>query len=449
MARESHRVLVVDDSADTLEMYSAVLERAGYAVHACDSADEALEEAERWRPQVVLTDISMPGKSGLELIADIHDHLAAPLPAIAVLSGFSDFEQQALDRGAAAFELKPIGAEGLLLLVDNLRARRRPSRLIRKETLDRRAAITELAERELERALDENPGLRETASNTTRLLARYFDASGVLITLSRDGAPYVFASSTRGNGEAPRNERLLHYCMEVLQTGSSLYLPDTSALAFLGPDDARSTRLLASAALHTPRGALVGSVTVVDEQETLFSAADLTLLEHIARRGNDVLFGSGPRVRAAQRVVRRDTWRVFANRELERLEPDGALCLALIETAPDESAEQTGLLIDRAIPFDLLSSRMLLGHAGSDVICGFKRADRAEEARTAMAKIANVLTDLGLLRHGALLTLSGIAAVHNLDSLLDVTTALLDTVRRREAGQIATGELSPQIRALD
>src|SRR6266403_2965537 len=62
------RVLVVDDEPDTCEVLEAVLREAGAEVRACQSTAEALAELDTWWPDVLLSDIGMPGEDGYSLI---------------------------------------------------------------------------------------------------------------------------------------------------------------------------------------------------------------------------------------------------------------------------------------------------------------------------------------------------------------------------------------------
>jgi CheY-like chemotaxis protein len=65
------RVLVVDDASYVLDVVTAILEENGAVVTAVDSADAALEALQRTRPDVLLSDLSMPGKGGYWLIGQV------------------------------------------------------------------------------------------------------------------------------------------------------------------------------------------------------------------------------------------------------------------------------------------------------------------------------------------------------------------------------------------
>src|SRR5919197_545736 len=65
------RVLIVDDARDVRAVVSEILERDGAAVIAVDSAERALEVVQRERPDVLLSDLSMPSKGGYWLIGQV------------------------------------------------------------------------------------------------------------------------------------------------------------------------------------------------------------------------------------------------------------------------------------------------------------------------------------------------------------------------------------------
>src|SRR6185369_2103265 len=65
------RVLVVDDEADARQLLKAVLERSGADLRIAASSKEALDILNEWRPDVLVSDIGMPGEGGYELIRQV------------------------------------------------------------------------------------------------------------------------------------------------------------------------------------------------------------------------------------------------------------------------------------------------------------------------------------------------------------------------------------------
>ncbi|MCA9774607.1 MAG: response regulator, partial [Myxococcales bacterium] len=79
------RVLIVEDDQEMREMLAMTLERAGYEVSAVDSGEWALEVLSGDAHDMVLTDVRMPGMSGIELCERVHA-LRPGLPVV-VLTG--------------------------------------------------------------------------------------------------------------------------------------------------------------------------------------------------------------------------------------------------------------------------------------------------------------------------------------------------------------------------
>ena len=81
----SKKLLVVDDDVETVSGLAAILREDGYTVDVVGSAEEALERFKANTYHLLLTDLLLPGKSGVELTKMIHD--AAPATAIVLITG--------------------------------------------------------------------------------------------------------------------------------------------------------------------------------------------------------------------------------------------------------------------------------------------------------------------------------------------------------------------------
>ncbi|MEP7061523.1 MAG: ATP-binding protein [Betaproteobacteria bacterium] len=93
----SRRVLVVDDSIDALESLRVVLQMHGHDVRCAESAEEAIELARTFRPEVAVLDVGLPGMDGFELAKHLR---AAPESAGVVLIALTGYGQ-AQDRARA------------------------------------------------------------------------------------------------------------------------------------------------------------------------------------------------------------------------------------------------------------------------------------------------------------------------------------------------------------
>ena len=65
-------ILLIDDDADVLDAYTQLLEQAGYHVSACNNPFDAREQVPKDWPGIVLSDVCMPGCSGIDLMTLFH-----------------------------------------------------------------------------------------------------------------------------------------------------------------------------------------------------------------------------------------------------------------------------------------------------------------------------------------------------------------------------------------
>lgn len=111
-------ILVIDDDVHARGLVRHALQRAGYdVVEACDG-DEGSRLARERLPSLVITDIIMPDKEGLEVIRELHQEFHA-LPIIAMTGGGTRLAPHALLQvatalGACGALAKPFGVRDLL-----------------------------------------------------------------------------------------------------------------------------------------------------------------------------------------------------------------------------------------------------------------------------------------------------------------------------------------------
>jgi CheY-like chemotaxis protein len=122
------RVLIVDDDVEGREAMTAVLEKEGVRVTAVSSPDEALEAIRRESPDVLLSDIEMPGEDGHSLIRRVRELPAdrgGEIPA-AALTAYARGEdrQKALRAGFQVHVAKPVRPEELTAVIAELAGRR-------------------------------------------------------------------------------------------------------------------------------------------------------------------------------------------------------------------------------------------------------------------------------------------------------------------------------------
>lgn len=109
------RILVVDDNPANLRLVCAVLAFEGFEVVSAASAEEALAHIDERLPDLLLTDIEMPGMSGLELSRLLKTSLPTrrlPIVALTAYAMLGD-EEKALAAGCDAYFTKPVDTRTL------------------------------------------------------------------------------------------------------------------------------------------------------------------------------------------------------------------------------------------------------------------------------------------------------------------------------------------------
>ena len=106
-------MVVVDGDKGTRRLLRQLLEPCGYRVFEADNAQQGVEAAGRWRPDIVILELDLPDTDGLSLLTRLREWSRAP---VLILSG-RDREADkvaALDAGANDFMTKPFGGAELL-----------------------------------------------------------------------------------------------------------------------------------------------------------------------------------------------------------------------------------------------------------------------------------------------------------------------------------------------
>ena len=116
------RILVVDDEPDMVENCTRILRRAGYRVLSTTDSERALALVESEHPDVLLTDLKMPGLDGMELMRRAHD-IDPTLPVI-MITAFGSIESAVAAIKAGAFDYLPKNFSVEDLTVDVERALR-------------------------------------------------------------------------------------------------------------------------------------------------------------------------------------------------------------------------------------------------------------------------------------------------------------------------------------
>jgi DNA-binding response OmpR family regulator len=116
-------VILVDDTRDCSAALEVALTSGGpFSVRICGSAEEALELMRSIRPAALVTDIHLPGMSGLALIGELKALYSGRCPAIIAVSGDGnpELETHAIEAGANAFFAKPYSPREVCRVLEDL-----------------------------------------------------------------------------------------------------------------------------------------------------------------------------------------------------------------------------------------------------------------------------------------------------------------------------------------
>lgn len=111
---EHAKVLIVDDNPDLIRLMGLRLKPMNFELKSAESAEEALSVLATWSPNLVITDLQMPGMSGMELFQKIHSK--DPLVPVIILTAHGTIPDavEATQSGVTSFLTKPFDSKRLL-----------------------------------------------------------------------------------------------------------------------------------------------------------------------------------------------------------------------------------------------------------------------------------------------------------------------------------------------
>lgn len=116
MKNSDYNILLVDDEPDILEFVGYNLKKEGFNVHTASNGEEALKQAKKHKPQLILLDVMMPGMDGIETCDRLRKMPEAEDALIAFLTARGeDYSQVAgFEAGADDYITKPIKPKVLI-----------------------------------------------------------------------------------------------------------------------------------------------------------------------------------------------------------------------------------------------------------------------------------------------------------------------------------------------
>lgn len=187
MARPAH-ILVVDDSVTSRNRLTEILEAQGYLVSVAVSAEEAIPFFNTQEFNLVITELILPGMSGLNMMKIIKER-SPETDVVIISSNASSFNTlKSLRQGAYDFIVKPIDDESVLYnVIERALAKQEQGR--KKQLL-----VTELTEKN--KGLKESLAMMKVVNQICVLLTSTFDIAGILQKLTETATEHLQA--TRG-----------------------------------------------------------------------------------------------------------------------------------------------------------------------------------------------------------------------------------------------------------
>jgi PAS domain S-box-containing protein len=145
-----NKLLLIDDEPDIVRVLSMSLKADGYDVLTAQSGAEGLAEFEKEKPDIIITDIKMPGMGGIEVLGKIK--ALEPEAEVIIITGHGDIDNaiEALKYGASDYINKPVRDEALSIALKRAREKLEIRQQLKEYTIDLEKKIED-ATRELRR----------------------------------------------------------------------------------------------------------------------------------------------------------------------------------------------------------------------------------------------------------------------------------------------------------
>lgn len=256
----SERLLIVDDEPQILALVERLLSDQGYDCLAASNTADARRVLEEWPVALVLSDVNMPGESGMDFTREV---LAKyPDTAVVMVTGIDDprHAEAAIEFGAYGYVLKPFKANELIINVRNALRRR----ALEIENRDHRDDLEQTV-------LERTGALRDT-------IAQLETSDAELRRLREETIRRLSTAAEFRNQET--GEHILRM---------SLYCSLLARLAGLGPERAEELRI--ASPMHD-----VGKLGIPDQillKPGQLTAGERRVMEGHTEMGHSILAGSG------------------------------------------------------------------------------------------------------------------------------------------------------------
>ncbi|MCK9419629.1 MAG: sigma-54 dependent transcriptional regulator [Nitrospirae bacterium] len=153
--KSKQKIYLVDDDELIISMLSRVLKNSGYDVRTANSADGIVSKIKSWNPAIVLLDIRIADKSGIDVLKDIVDQAITTQVVMLTADDTAETAVKAMKLGAADYLTKPFNVDEVTIVLNNIiekgklkkevdYLRKVQSEVIEKEIIGGSAAIQEI-----------------------------------------------------------------------------------------------------------------------------------------------------------------------------------------------------------------------------------------------------------------------------------------------------------------
>jgi two-component system response regulator PilR (NtrC family) len=192
------KILIIDDEDSIREYLSMMLEREGYEVHSSENGKKALKLSSQESFDVVITDIQLPGMSGLDILGSMRE--SDPSVPVIIITGHASQESaiEALNIGAFYYLLKPVSNEELKQVVRNALELRR----LRDENVDLERALKASGDRRM-------VGESDKISSVFELIDRVARTSSTVLLKGESGTGKELVARAIHAGSARSDKRFV------------------------------------------------------------------------------------------------------------------------------------------------------------------------------------------------------------------------------------------------
>jgi two-component system NtrC family sensor kinase len=174
------RIVLIDDEQDIREVLSISLQDAGFNVKTAADGTAGIELCNKFEPQIVITDIRMPGLDGLQVLATVKQKYPDTEVVVATAFGEMNLAIRALQLDASDFITKPISDEVLFLAL-----KRAKDRFTSKKQLQDYTALLEKENAETSQELLRNIAFQRNLIDSSMDGILACDENGVIVTFNR------------------------------------------------------------------------------------------------------------------------------------------------------------------------------------------------------------------------------------------------------------------------